>query len=266
MLAKYVNSWENVQVMKHTKNQRLQKYLAQKGLGSRREIEGWIKDGQITVDGKVPSLGCCVSGDENIRLRGLAIKPKKRESAHKILMYHKPVGEVCTRSDEEGRPTVFANLPKLHGQRWVAVGRLDINSSGLLLFTTDGDLANRLMHPSSNIEREYLVRVLGKPTKEDLAALLEGVILEDGSKSAFKSIKPMRSVGVNSWFAVTLHSGKYREVRQMFESINLTVNRLTRIRYGAITLPKAVRMGRFSELNSMERAKLFEMLDSQKSH
>jgi 23S rRNA pseudouridine2605 synthase len=248
--------------MKHTKTERLQKYLAQKGLGSRRQLEALIAGGHITVEGKVAELGCCVDGSENIRVRGRPIKAPKREHAHKILMYNKPVGEVCTRIDENGRPTVFKNLPKLHGQRWVAVGRLDINSSGLLLFTTDGELANKLMHPSSNIEREYLVRVLGKPSPEDVAKLATGVVLDDGTKAAFKAIRPLRATGANTWFSVTLHTGKYREVRRLFESIEIQVNRLTRIRYGDLILPKAVRLGRFSELNSSERNQLFEMLNS----
>ena len=235
---------------KEVTNERLQKVLAQRGFGSRREIEGWITDGKILVNGTPAVLGTKVSDQDTISINGRVIpKTPTIISTQRLILYHKPVGEICTRNDPERRPTVFASLPKLREQRWVAVGRLDINSSGLILFTTDGELANQLMHPSANLEREYAVRVLGTVTKEILQNLTNGVILDDGTEAKFSSVTFAGGSGANSWYNVILNEGRYREVRRIWESQGIAVNRLIRIRYGDIKLPKELASGKFLELD-----------------
>lgn len=231
--------------------ERLQKVLAQRGLGSRREIEGWIVAGKVLVNGETAALGCKVNPTDIIKIDGklLSNLPAKNLTRQRIILYNKPEGEICTRKDPEGRATVFESLPKLTGQRWVAVGRLDINSSGLILFTTDGELANKLMHPSANIEREYAVRVYGKITPEIIKNVTTGVTLNDGTQAKFSSVRVGGSSGVNAWYNVILHEGKYREVRRIWETQGITVNRLIRIRYGDITLPKDLEPGDFLELD-----------------
>lgn len=232
--------------------QRLQKVLAERGIGSRREIEGWITAGEIFVNGKLAILGTKVISSDKITLRGKLLPsqpPIKNNSHPRIIMYHKPAGEICTRSDPQGRNTVFSSLPRLQGQRWINVGRLDINSSGLLLFTTDGELANKLMHPSTNIEREYAVRVLGKVSKEIERNVTTGVTLADGTTAKFLTAKFVGGTGANSWYHVTLTEGRYREVRRIWESQGLRVSRLIRIRYGSLKLPRTLPEGKSIDID-----------------
>ena len=230
--------------------EKLQKILARAGQGSRRELETIIAEGRVSVDGKIASLGdrVQVSSATKIRVDGNLINliPTQKEIC-RVLMYYKPEGELCTRSDPEGRATVFDRLPRLVGSRWIAVGRLDINTSGLLLFTTDGELANRLMHPSREVEREYSVRVFGNVDEAMLQRLRKGVQLEDGPAN-FKQIKVVGGTGINQWFDVTLTEGRNREVRRLWESQGVEVSRLIRIRYGNIKLEKSLPRGGWEEM------------------
>ncbi len=233
-------------------NEKLQKVLARAGFASRRELEEWIAAGRISVNGKIATLGDRVGEHDIIRVDGRVVQrarlaPRER----RVLIYHKPLGEVCTRSDPEGRPTIFDNLPRLTNGRWVTIGRLDINTSGLLLLTNDGELANRLMHPSSEIEREYAVRVLGEISAETLERLRSGVQLEDG-EAHFDRLVDAGGEGANHWYHVTLREGRNREVRRLWESQGVAVSRLTRVRYGNVMLPRSVRPGRFTDLKGLE--------------
>lgn len=222
--------------------QRLHKVLAQAGLGSRRQIEEWIRLGRVTVNGEVALVGACISGGEAVCVDGQAVRFLKTSREHQVVLYHKPEGEVVTRSDPENRSTVFDNLPRPKRGKWIAVGRLDINSSGLLLFTTDGELANKLMHPSAQIEREYAVRVRGEVTLEILQKLHKGVELEDGL-GRFDVIVDRGGEGSNHWYHVVLREGRNREVRRLWASQNITVSRLMRVRYGPQLLPPQLRRG-----------------------
>ncbi len=222
---------------------RLQKLLAAAGLGSRRSIEQWIRDGRITISGRVAQLGDRAGPADEVLLDGRRVElDAARSPARDILLYHKPVGEMTTRSDPQGRPTVFERLPQPRSGRWITVGRLDVNTSGLLLFTTDGELAHRLMHPSSEIDREYLVRIRGRPSEFALRQLLEGVTLEDGP-ARFDSIAQEETDGGHTTFRVVLHEGRNREVRRIWSAIGFEVSRLMRIRYGPIELPRDLRPG-----------------------
>jgi len=217
---------------------RLQKLLAAAGLGSRRSIEQWIRDGRITVAGRVAQLGDRAGPGDEILLDGRKVDIRAgKTSSHELLLYHKPVGEMTTRSDPQGRPTVFERLPQPQAGRWIAVGRLDVNTSGLLLLTTDGELAHRLMHPSSEIDREYLVRIRGRPPQSALQRLLDGVTLEDGPAS-FDSVIQDPGEGSHSTYRVVLHEGRNREVRRIWSAIGFEVSRLMRIRYGPVSLPR----------------------------
>jgi 23S rRNA pseudouridine2605 synthase len=217
-------------------NVRVQKLLAEAGHGSRRGIEEWIRAGRVTINGRPASLGDRASLVDAICLDGRPLDLGGRASSTVVLLYHKPVGEVTTRSDPQGRPTVFDGLPPAPSGRWIVVGRLDVNTSGLLLFTNDGELAHRLMHPSSEVEREYRVRLRGKPTEPVLERLRRGVDLEDGL-ARFDRIEQESSDGSHSWFRVCLHEGRNREVRRLFEHQGFEVSRLSRIRYGPVDLP-----------------------------
>lgn len=231
--------------------EKIQKVLARSGQGSRREIEAMLTAGRISIDGKLATLGerIDVHAGVKIRIDGRIVNLiHAQKEICRVLMYYKPEGELCTRHDPDGRATVFERLPKLVGSRWIAVGRLDINTSGLLLFTTDGELANRLMHPRHEIEREYSVRLFGQVDDAMLHRLRKGVQLEDGPAS-FKTIKPMGGEGMNQWFNVTLMEGRNREVRRLWESQGVQVSRLIRIRYGHIKLLKSLPRGGWLEMN-----------------
>ncbi len=233
----------------HISGEKLQKVLARAGVGSRRVMEQAILDGRVMVNGRVATLGDRVEVEDDVRLDGRVVRVTAEEDTRRrVLMYYKPEGEICTRSDPEGRPTVFDRLPPLNHERWILVGRLDVSSSGLLLLTTDGELANRLMHPSSEIEREYAVRVLGDLTAEHREMLMHGVMLEDGL-AKFDRLESVGGEGANRWYQVTLREGRNREVRRMFEAVGLVVSRLIRIRFGSILLPKHLRSGRWLELD-----------------
>ena len=216
---------------------RIHKVLANAGHGSRREIEALIRDGKISVNGKLAILGQSIGEKDRITINSRPIRLHlQRKRKPKVLAYYKPAGEVCTRRDEKGRETVFRNLPTLRNSRWINIGRLDLNTTGLLLFTTDGDLANKLMHPSSQIEREYAVRILGEVTKENLRALLNGVELEDGT-ARFTDIHDSGGKGANHWFHVVVMEGRNKEVRRLWESQGVKVTRLIRTRFGSYILP-----------------------------
>ena len=238
---------------------RLQKLLAAAGLGSRREIESWIEAGRIGIAGRIAKLGDRARASDEISLDGKPLqiaRPSAGASHPRVLVYHKPVGELVTREDPGGRPTVFSRLPP---GRWVAVGRLDINSAGLLLFTDSGDLANRLMHPRYEVEREYAARVQGRLSAEALDKLRRGVQLEDGM-ARFSSIQeaPAReSAGTNRWYRVSLHEGRNREVRRLFEAVGGRVSRLIRVRYGVVRLPADLDPGHWRELDSAAVQGLF---------
>ena len=238
--------------------ERIQKILSRAGYGSRREIERWVKAGEITVNGAVATTGQAIDENDKIVLRGQVLKlGSKLNAKPQVLMYHKKVGEICSRKDPEGRPSVFDNLPEITSGRWIQVGRLDINTDGLLLFTTDGELANRLMHPSYEIEREYAARILGNVTEDILTRLKSGVMLEDG-EAKFTRIEFAGGEGANTWYNVVLHEGRNREVRRLWESQELTVSRLRRIRYGDIELKRSIRAGSFEELDVRSMRNLYE--------
>ena len=230
--------------------ERLQKLLATAGHGSRREIEQWIRDQRVTVGGRTAQLGERAEPGADIRLDGRPLRTAAA-SARAVLIYHKPVGEMTTRSDPAGRPTVFERLPPPPDGRWVVIGRLDVNTTGLLLFTNDGELANRLMHPSAEIEREYLVRVHGNPSPETLERLRSGVRLEDGP-ARFDGIVAGGQSGSHSWFRVILHEGRNREVRRLWQEVGFEVSRLSRLRYGRVTLPEDLRPGAWRLMPSAE--------------
>ena len=236
--------------------ERLQKVLANAGLGSRRQIEEWIRAGRVDVNGEIAQLGDRVRPTDRIRLDGRLIhawrlQPPERQ----ILVYNKPEGELVTRADPQGRKTVFESLPRPKRGRWVAVGRLDINTMGLLLLTTDGELANRLMHPSREVEREYVVRVLGAVTPEVLQRLQAGVELDDGP-ARFAGITDLGGEGANHWYGVTLREGRYREVRRTWEAVGIQVSRLKRIRFGPVALTSTDRAGQWRDATTQERAAL----------
>ena len=230
---------------------RLQKLLALAGLGSRRQIEGLIVAGRITGNGRLATLGDKAGYADRICFDGRKVKLKPGAARTRVLIYNKPRGEVTTRRDEKSRPTVFQNLPKIQDSRWIVVGRLDINTSGLLLFTNNGELANRLMHPSGRVERRYAVRVLGEVNARTLDRLRTGVKLEDGI-AKFESIHYQGGEGANHWYHVTLCEGRNREVRRLWESQDLKVSRLIRIAYGPISLPKSLPGGKHCELSTKD--------------
>ena len=228
--------------------EKIQKVMARVGLGSRRAMEKWISDGRVSVNGKVSTLGDRISENDSLRVDGRVVQfEAESESNRRVILYNKPEGEVCTRTDPENRPTVFSRLPQLTGERWVAVGRLDINTQGLILFTTDGELANRLMHPSSEIEREYAVRVRGEVSKEALENLRRGVMLEDG-EARFDDIVDSGGEGYNHWYHVLIAEGRKREVRRLWETQDIQVSRLIRVRYGSVVLPRGMQTGKSIEL------------------
>ena len=238
---------------------KLHKVLADSGLGSRRDMEEWIVAGRISVNGMPAHIGQRIAPNDQIRVNGRPLNRKPAQQAARVLLYHKPAGEIASRDDPGQRATVFERLPKMKGARWVAVGRLDFNTEGLLIFTTSGDLANRLMHPRYGWEREYAVRVLGRVDDEARQKLLAGVQLEDGP-AAFAKIDDVGGDGANHWYRVVISEGRNREVRRMFEAVGLTVSRLVRIRFGPVGLPRAVARGRWIELSATEVIALLQLV------
>lgn len=231
--------------------EKLQKALAEAGLGSRREMEALIATGVVTINGQTAKLGDRVTSEDMIRVEGRLIRRDQASSTPRVLMYHKMAGEIVSRDDPEGRPSVFFHLPRLQGARWVAVGRLDFNTEGLLLFTTSGELANRLMHPRYEIEREYAVRICGELDAEHILQLQKGVELDDGL-AKFSKLEDQGGTGQNHWYLVQINEGRNREVRRMFEAVGFTVSRLIRVRYGAVSLPKSLPRGKRMELTPEE--------------
>jgi 23S rRNA pseudouridine2605 synthase len=242
--------------------ERLQKVLAREGLGSRRDLERHIFEGQALVNGKVASLGDKVSPGDKIVFQGREIFYQKSHATPQIMVYHKPAGEICTQKDPEGRPSVFDRLPACSEGRWVMVGRLDFNSSGLLMFTNSGELANQLMHPRYQIEREYAVRIFGELSEEHMDRLLKGVRLEDGM-ARFLRITFAGGEGKNHWYHVVLTEGRNREIRRMFEEVGFTVSRLIRIRFGTVALPPTLVQGKRALLPDNQVLKLMSLLEPQ---
>ena len=238
-------------------SEKLQKVLAQAGLGSRREMERWIDAGRVRVDGKPARLGDRVGPKARISVDGRPVLATARvPTTRRVIAYHKPLGELVTRTDPEGRKTVFQRLPRIRGGRWIAVGRLDINTGGLLLLTTDGELAHRLMHPSQQLERDYAVRVYGQVDAAMRERLLRGVTLADGP-AAFEQLTPIDAGrAANDWYRVRLREGRNRLVRRLWESQGVQVSRLLRVQYGPIELPPGLREGRFEELRPQQVAML----------
>lgn len=240
----------------------IQKCLAHAGIASRRQIEQWVRDGKITINGKPAILGQKIDHHDRIQIDGKPITLKAdAQPTTRVLLYHKPEGEICSKSQTEFQ-SVFANLPRIAHGRWVAVGRLDVNTSGVLLFTNNGELANQLMHPRYKVERQYAVRVLGKVTPEMIAQLKRGINLPEVGMCHFDEVQAKPSAGsANQWFICTLKEGKYREVRQLWAALGCTVSRLIRIKYGDITLPRSLRKGKWQELTPEQVKKLHAAKD-----
>jgi 23S rRNA pseudouridine2605 synthase len=239
--------------------ERIQKFLANLGAGSRRQIDALLQEGRISVNGKVAKPGDQIDGREKIAIDGKLVRMQRHAARPKILMYHKPVGVVCTRSDPEGRETVYQSLPGLNQGRWVSIGRLDINTSGLLLFTNDGALANRLMHPSYEVEREYAVRVHGAVDADMLKQLQEGIELDDGP-AHFDNILDSGGSGSNHWYHVVLKEGRNREVRRLWEAVGVEVSRLVRVRYDQFNLPKWLKPGKSRFLDEDVVVRVYQRL------
>lgn len=245
--------------MAEQRGERLQKVLAQAGLGSRREMEEWIAAGRVTVNGNPATLGMRVSRDDVVRVDRRTIRIEASGSSlPRVLLYHKQEGEIVSRDDPSGRASVFDKLPRLRGSKWIAIGRLDFNTSGLLIFTTSGDLANRLMHPRFEVEREYAVRVQGSMTGEQMRQMLkEGVTLEDGPVK-FGKLQDEGGEGYNHWYRLTVKEGRNRVVRRTFEALGLPVSRLIRVRFGIVNLPPRLKRGMLAELGAGEIAAILD--------
>lgn len=247
-----------------TKNQlpteKLQKVIARAGLASRREAERWIKSGRLKINGKLATIGDRVSDKDRVDLDDKRLRLAKSEDfERRVIAYHKPEGQISSRHDPEGRKTVFDSLPRLKNGRWIAIGRLDYNTTGLMLFTNDGQLAHQLMHPSSQIDREYLCRVMGNVDEDMFKRLRKGVMLEDG-EAKFTDIVEARGEedSINRWFYVCVMEGRNREVRRLWESQDVTVSRLKRTRYGPVFLPARVRKGQWTDLSEKDVKNLIE--------
>jgi 23S rRNA pseudouridine2605 synthase len=238
--------------------EKLQKVMAQAGYGSRREMEEWIASGRVSVNGEPATLGMRVIEGDLVKAGARSIRVGERENAVRVLLYHKPEGEIVSRDDPEKRTSVFDKLPRLRGQKWTAIGRLDFNTSGLLIFTTSGELANRLMHPRFEVEREYAVRVQGTLTEEQITNLLkEGVDLDDGPVK-FEKLEDEGGEGFNHWYRVMLKEGRNRVVRRTFDALGLPVSRLMRVRFGIINLPPRLKRGMVAELGEGEVAQVLD--------
>ncbi|WP_239348688.1 pseudouridine synthase [Snodgrassella communis] len=236
---------------------RLQKALAASGVGSRREMEQWISQGMVRINGKIAQLGDKITPDDEISVRGSAINIKWPDRLPRIMVYYKQEGEIVSRDDPQGRTSIFDRLPQTVSSRWVAIGRLDINTCGLLILTTSGELVNRFAHPSFEVEREYAVRVLGELSIEQKQKLLDGVELEDGTAQV-QYLSEQGGEGANRWYKIVIKEGRNREVRRLFESQGLTVSRLVRVRFGPIALPKRLKRGQYYEFNEFEVANIMK--------
>jgi 23S rRNA pseudouridine2605 synthase len=241
---------------------KLHKALAQAGLGSRREMEELVRAGRVTVNGTPAAIGARVGPNDVIQVNGRILTRAAESAPPRVLLYYKPEGEIVSHDDPQGRPTVFDRLPPPRGGKWLAVGRLDFNTSGLLILTTSGELANRMTHPRYEVEREYAVRVLGRLSPEQQAKLTSGVRLEDGV-SRCDSVEDRGGEGANHWYHLVLREGRNREVRRLFEALGLTVSRLTRVRFGSITLPRGLKRGGYVELSRGETRGLLASLGLQ---
>ena len=241
-------------------SQKLHKVLAQSGLGSRRMMEEWIRDGKITVNGAVATIGARVKPTDLIRLGRKVVRWPVTHRLPRVLLYHKPEGEIVSRDDPEGRASVFERLPLVRGAKWLAVGRLDFNTSGLLMFTTSGELANRMMHPRFAVEREYAVRVVGQLSAGQVEQLQNGIELSDG-RAACLSVEDEGGEGTNHWYRIVLREGRNRVVRRMFEALGLTVSRLIRVRFGVVALPPRLKRGQVSALPANEVKRLLAWLE-----
>ncbi|HLS05954.1 MAG TPA: pseudouridine synthase [Wenzhouxiangella sp.] len=235
----------------------MQKVLAAAGMGSRRSLEERIEAGEVMLDGRPARLGDSVRHGSRVSMDGRSWRAETQRPEHRTLVYHKPEGQITTRHDPEGRPTVFDNLPRLEHGRWVAVGRLDINTAGLLVLTTDGELANRMMHPSGRVDREYLCRIRGAVDQSQIDRLLKGVRLSDGP-ARFTDIVAGEVTASHSWYTVALMEGRYREVRRLWEAVGAQVARLKRVRFGPVFLPPRLRSGRYTELSKQDHRVLRE--------
>lgn len=238
---------------------KLHKLLAQAGLGSRREMEELIAAGSVTINGKVATIGDRAGPDDIVRVGKRTIHFKSGGRLPRVVLYHKPEGEIVSHDDPEGRPSVFDKLPQLRSSKWISIGRLDYNTSGLLIFTTDGELANRLMHPRFEVEREYAVRIMGRLTPEVAVLLTTGVELDDGL-AKFDHLSDQGGEGSNHWYRVILKEGRNREVRRMFEKVGMTVSRLMRVRFGPINLPPRLKRGKWMELDEVEIKRLLALV------
>jgi 23S rRNA pseudouridine2605 synthase len=242
-------------------SQKLHKILAQAGIGSRRMMEEWIREGKITVNGAVAGIGTRVVPSDTIRIGRRIVRWPVTHRLPRVLLYHKPEGEIVTHDDPEGRANVFERLPQLRGAKWLAVGRLDYNTSGLLIFTTSGELANRMMHPRFAVEREYAVRIVGQLNATQLARLTSGIELSDGLAKC-ESVEDEGGEGTNHWYRIVLREGRNRVVRRMFEALGLTVSRLMRVRFGVVALPPRLKRGQVSSLPVTEVKRLLDWLET----
>lgn len=242
-------------------SQKLQKILAQSGLGSRRAMETWIGEGKVTVNGAVATVGTRVSSRDVIKVGARVVRWPAPQKLPRVLLYHKPEGEIVSREDPEGRASVFDRLPPLRDGKWLAIGRLDFNTSGLLIFTNSGDLANRMMHPRFEIEREYAVRIIGQLSGEQHKKLLRGIKLSDGVARC-ESVEDEGGEGSNHWYRIVLREGRNRVVRRLFEALGLTVSRLMRVRFGFVALPPRLKRGQLVEAPAQEVKQLLSWLES----
>jgi 23S rRNA pseudouridine2605 synthase len=240
---------------------KLQKVLAQAGMGSRREMEELVRAGRVTVNGKAAQIGARVGTGDDIRVDGRPLHRSRSAELPRVLLYHKPEGEIVSRDDPAGRASVFDRLPAMRGAKWLAVGRLDYNTSGLLMLTTSGDVANRMMHPRYGLEREYAVRVRGKLGEGQRARLCSGIELDDGMARC-DSAEDAGGEGTNHWYRIVIREGRNRVVRRLFEALGLTVSRLMRVRFGPVRMPPRLRRGQFVELPPREVASLLASLES----